>query len=139
VGRLISTSDPDVHSVIVLFFLSVSSVVTNYSTNEFYLVRDLLSWADAQRFCQNNFTDLASLHPPEQEDIFNMGLEGLWIGLSQLNQVWSWVDLSQVDTADWAPGEPASTGNCSENQKYQEGHVMSFNCIQNTDTQTVHK
>ncbi|XP_051781377.1 macrophage mannose receptor 1-like [Erpetoichthys calabaricus] len=42
-----------------------------------------------------------------------MGLEGLWIGLSQLNQVWSWVDLSQVDTADWAPGEPASTGNCA--------------------------
>ncbi|XP_051780188.1 macrophage mannose receptor 1-like [Erpetoichthys calabaricus] len=93
----------------------VSSVVTNYSTNEFYLVRDLLSWADAQRFCQNNFTDLASLHPPEQEDVrlkvLNMSVTYAWIGLSKPAGKWVWTDNTNLEVAEWAPGEPDNYNN----------------------------
>ncbi|KAG2468195.1 MRC1 protein, partial [Polypterus senegalus] len=94
---------------------AVSSVVTNYSTNEFYLVRDSLSWADAQRFCQNNFTDLASLHPPEQEDIrlrvLNMSVVYAWIGLSKPAGKWVWTDNTNLEVAQWAPKQPDNNNN----------------------------
>ncbi|KAL7880762.1 hypothetical protein SRHO_G00030160 [Serrasalmus rhombeus] len=56
-------------------------------TRQFYVVNEKKNWTDAQNYCRENFTDLATIESQEEMNALLAGVigtEGLfWIGLSQ--------------------------------------------------------
>uniref|UniRef100_A0A8C4RNW9 C-type lectin domain-containing protein n=1 Tax=Erpetoichthys calabaricus TaxID=27687 RepID=A0A8C4RNW9_ERPCA len=105
-----------------LFTLSLSSMLKiqdiNYNLQGFnpqlfYISNVLMSWMDAQDYCRRHFTDLAIL-PSNAKDVrqqfLKLSLNTFWVGLSHPASMWIWANGSQLQDADWAPGEPSNVG-----------------------------
>ncbi|XP_063048674.1 macrophage mannose receptor 1-like, partial [Engraulis encrasicolus] len=81
------------------------------STHPYVLVQEWKTWRDAQRYCRDEYTDLASLrNQTENDKIYSDILSGLgnksypWIGL--FRDAWEWSDGSNSSFRHWAPEEP---------------------------------
>uniref|UniRef100_A0A3B1K1V6 C-type lectin domain-containing protein n=1 Tax=Astyanax mexicanus TaxID=7994 RepID=A0A3B1K1V6_ASTMX len=71
-------------------------------TRQFHVVKEAKNWTEAQKYCRENFTDLATIENQEELDAVKSALKGatghFWIGLRQnpeqkTNRVSSCVDL----------------------------------------------
>ncbi|XP_070849871.1 ladderlectin-like [Chaetodon trifascialis] len=81
------------------------------------------TWALAQRICQANGGNLASVHN-RYEDLYLRRLTRnrlTWIGLSDAQQerYWFWIDGTRVNYAAWARGQP--------NNSYRREHCVHMN------------
>ncbi|XP_063072711.1 macrophage mannose receptor 1-like [Engraulis encrasicolus] len=81
------------------------------SIHPYVLVKQKKYWTDAQRYCREKHTDLASgRNQAENDKIYTDILSGLaadafpWIGL--FRDAWEWSDGSSSSFRHWAPGEP---------------------------------
>ncbi|XP_063042954.1 C-type mannose receptor 2-like [Engraulis encrasicolus] len=81
------------------------------STPPYVLVEEKKNWADAQRYCRDKYTDLASVRNQAANDkIYTDILSGLaynpfpWIGLFR---EWEWSDGSSSSFRNWASGQPS--------------------------------
>ncbi|XP_028419524.1 macrophage mannose receptor 1-like [Perca flavescens] len=90
---------------------------------DYYFIGEKKTWDDAQKYCRNHFTDLATVSSMTDtktlKDANNQ--DGAWIGLYSMykknkNNVWRW-SLPGVEFTNnsWAPGEPNDAGNDPEN------------------------
>ena len=86
------------------------------STHPYVLVTDSnKKWADAQRYCREKHTDLASVrNETETEKIKEVlgGTHEAWIGL--FRDAWEWSDGSTSSFRHWETGEPSSDGFCAQ-------------------------
>uniref|UniRef100_A0A087YLS7 C-type lectin domain-containing protein n=1 Tax=Poecilia formosa TaxID=48698 RepID=A0A087YLS7_POEFO len=71
----------------------------------YYFVNTLLTWTEAQKFCRENYVDLASVRNQTENDIIRtlIGSSTVWIGLYR-EKLWS--DSSDSLFRYWADGEP---------------------------------
>ncbi|XP_048034378.1 macrophage mannose receptor 1-like [Megalobrama amblycephala] len=71
----------------------------------FVPVQDLKNWTEAQRYCRDKHTDLASVrNESENNQIMQLtSPNDTWIGLHRL---WVWSDNSTSTFTHWKPGEP---------------------------------
>ncbi|XP_062410771.1 macrophage mannose receptor 1-like [Sardina pilchardus] len=78
------------------------------STHPYVLVTEWKTWADAQRYCRENHTDLASVRNQTENDQIEgvRGDEEAWIGLFRA----SWSDGSSSSFRHWKDGEPDNQG-----------------------------
>ncbi|XP_037389951.1 macrophage mannose receptor 1-like [Pygocentrus nattereri] len=110
-------------------------------TRQFYVVNEKKTWTDAQKYCRENFTDLATIESQEEMNALLPVLNGktgyFWIGLRQkenanntcfqgapaglpmtsgVNRCWTWSDGSYFSYSKWNSGEPnnAGTDNCGD-------------------------
>ncbi|XP_062372613.1 secretory phospholipase A2 receptor-like [Sardina pilchardus] len=78
------------------------------STQPYVLVNVEKNWADAQRYCRENHTDLASVRNQAENDQIKKvkGETGaiVWIGL--FRDAWEWSDGSSSSFRYWNTGEP---------------------------------
>ncbi|XP_062372051.1 macrophage mannose receptor 1-like [Sardina pilchardus] len=76
------------------------------STHPYVLVTELKIWADAQRYCREKHTDLASVRNQAENDQIEAVRGGTyaWIGL--FRDVWEWSDVSSSSFRHWSTGEP---------------------------------
>ncbi|KAL6491144.1 hypothetical protein MHYP_G00014890 [Metynnis hypsauchen] len=100
-------------------------------TCQFHVVNENKNWTDAQNYCRENFTDLATIESQEEMNALITVLNGrkgyFWIGLRQKvqqnNISWIWSDGSNSSYRYWYPGEPSNRvgDNCVEmgNVAYQ--------------------
>ncbi|KAL6481107.1 hypothetical protein MHYP_G00091870 [Metynnis hypsauchen] len=60
--------------------------------NRFVFINDLKSWHDAQSYCRQNYTDLASVRNQTENDVIKVAANGktVWIGLFRVS--WKWSD-----------------------------------------------
>uniref|UniRef100_A0A8B9JAC4 C-type lectin domain-containing protein n=1 Tax=Astyanax mexicanus TaxID=7994 RepID=A0A8B9JAC4_ASTMX len=80
----------------------------------FYVVNDNKNWTEAQKYCREKFTDLATIQNQEEVDAVKSALNGasgyFWIGLrqdpEQTIRSWIWSDGSNSSYTDWSDGEP---------------------------------
>ncbi|KAF7710822.1 hypothetical protein HF521_009694, partial [Silurus meridionalis] len=89
----------------------------------YHAVNVLKTWPDAQRYCREKFTDLATVDSVDdvysvmnQVDFTYSGL--LWIGLQRpINNLWWWSlgDEPLSDYFNWATGNPSGIGQCVSN------------------------
>ncbi|KAJ8272524.1 hypothetical protein GJAV_G00090200 [Gymnothorax javanicus] len=117
-----------------MFFL-ISGFCTLWSclSLQYHLVEDEKSWSDAQSFCRQNYTDLASLLHQGQEALLPQSSRDAWIGL---RGTWQWSlahpDLYQEaegSSLNWAEGEPNNfngSQNCAA--MIQELGFFNFPC-----------
>ncbi|XP_072543769.1 macrophage mannose receptor 1-like [Salminus brasiliensis] len=72
-------------------------------TRQFHVVKEGKNWTEAQKYCRENFTDLATIENQEEMDTVNATLNGttgiFWIGLRQKS--WIWSDGSNFSYSDW--------------------------------------
>ncbi len=71
----------------------------------FVPVPEKKNWTDAQKYCREKHTDLASVrNESENNQIQNMLTDNtVWIGLHRL---WVWSDNSTASFTHWKSGEP---------------------------------
>ncbi|KAG9274667.1 macrophage mannose receptor 1-like, partial [Astyanax mexicanus] len=76
-------------------------------TRQFYLVNERKNWTEAQKYCREKFTDLATIQNQEEVDAVKSALNGasgyFWIGLRQ--DPWIWSDGSNSSYRNWISGE----------------------------------
>ncbi|XP_048092624.1 macrophage mannose receptor 1-like [Alosa alosa] len=88
------------------------------STQPYVLVTEKKNWTDAQRYCREKHTDLASVrNQAENDQIDNVrggGYNHAWIGL--FRDAWEWSDGSSSSFRLWDFGEPKYDGikNCAQ-------------------------
>ncbi|XP_076145652.1 macrophage mannose receptor 1-like [Alosa pseudoharengus] len=123
------------------------------STHPYVLVTEEKNWTDAQRYCREKHTDLASVRNQAENDQIeevragshvggashNNGNRVAWIGL--FRDAWEWSDGSRSSFRHWKTGEPnygssdefcAETLNASRGQWNDAGchHPRSFICYE---------
>ncbi|XP_072518023.1 C-type mannose receptor 2-like [Salminus brasiliensis] len=78
-----------------------------YGTDEYIWINQYMSWADAQHYCRENYTDLASVRSwAENQRILNItGGSNVWIGLYR-TRLWS--DQHNLTYENWRPAIPYS-------------------------------
>ncbi|XP_062372024.1 macrophage mannose receptor 1-like [Sardina pilchardus] len=85
------------------------------STHPYVLVTEEKNWADAQRYCREEHTDLASVRNQAENDQIEAvkGGRKAWIGL--FIDAWEWSDGSSSSFRHWNTGEPNNAdGSCTE-------------------------
>uniref|UniRef100_W5KR51 C-type lectin domain-containing protein n=1 Tax=Astyanax mexicanus TaxID=7994 RepID=W5KR51_ASTMX len=107
---------------------------------KFVLVKIASNWRDAETYCWQYYTNLATIHSDqEQQDVWDLLTDSdiVWIGLGFDN--WLWSDGSKTTFRYWHPGQPYSAtddGNCAMVSTSWGGDwddtacngVMSFMC-----------
>ncbi|XP_043078721.1 macrophage mannose receptor 1-like [Puntigrus tetrazona] len=86
-------------------------VCFNDSTG-FITTESAMTWRDAQSYCRQQHTDLASISSPEQQNLLSNELS-LWIGL--FLDSWEWSDQSNLSFRHWDADQPSQTsgsGDC---------------------------
>ncbi|KAL2078887.1 hypothetical protein ACEWY4_024631 [Coilia grayii] len=91
------------------------------STHPYVLIEVEKNWRDAQRYCRENHTDLASVrNQTENTQIQNTINQTpnttdnyVWIGL--FRDAWEWSDGSSSSFRHWGPGEP-NYGSSNQNE-----------------------
>uniref|UniRef100_A0A4W5KK48 C-type lectin domain-containing protein n=1 Tax=Hucho hucho TaxID=62062 RepID=A0A4W5KK48_9TELE len=101
----------------LLKHLLVFQIDTN-RTRKYILITEKKTWSEAQRYCQKNHTDLASVKDEvEKMDIQNITQEEVWIGLYR---EWRWSDQSGSTFRNWMAGEPNGADVGTQNKKHEE-------------------
>ncbi|XP_073724369.1 macrophage mannose receptor 1-like isoform X1 [Misgurnus anguillicaudatus] len=86
-------------------------------------IKQNTNWRDAQIFCREHHTDLASVRNQNEskqiQDIINNSKISVWIGL--FSDSWEWSDQSNFTFRYWKSGEPSigTDKNCTEVQMNQ--------------------
>nr|XP_033465848.1 uncharacterized protein LOC117246184 [Epinephelus lanceolatus] len=98
-------------------------------TSSFVKVNTYSNWNEAQRFCRENYVDLASIRNQAENDIIENMSAGsfLWIGLHR-EKLWS--DGSSSLFRHWANGQPDfSAGECVTTAFNDSGRWSDDNCF----------
>ncbi|KAI4888302.1 hypothetical protein NFI96_031298 [Prochilodus magdalenae] len=98
----------------VLLLFSALWTLSLCGTRHFHLVNKQKNWTEAQSYCREKFTDLATIESQKEMDALIAVLNGrggrFWIGLKQKdlqdNTNWTWSDGSDSSYRYWNTGEP---------------------------------
>ncbi|XP_065122069.1 macrophage mannose receptor 1-like [Paramisgurnus dabryanus] len=94
------------------------------------LIKTSKNWRDAQSYCRQYHTDLATIHNSvEQNQVYTLDGSGqrVWIGL--FADSWQWSDLRKFYFRYWAAGQP-TTGDCVAMSTADSGKLATYICDQ---------
>ncbi|XP_043076576.1 C-type lectin 1-like isoform X2 [Puntigrus tetrazona] len=103
-----------------------------YNGHSNTMVLSAKTWSDAQSYCRQYYTDLATIHNSEENNqITKIILTGwyIWIGLFQNS--WEWSDKSNTFFRHWAAGEPSQSsgsGDCAGMTRANSGKWIPESC-----------
>ncbi|XP_055059003.2 snaclec purpureotin subunit beta-like, partial [Misgurnus anguillicaudatus] len=88
------------------------------------------NWRDAQSYCRQYHTDLATIHNSvEQKQVYSLFPSGWWAWLGLVADSWQWSDLRKFYFRYWAAGQP-TTGDCVAMSTTDSGKWASYSCDQ---------
>ncbi|XP_058240393.1 macrophage mannose receptor 1-like [Hemibagrus wyckioides] len=84
-------------------------------TSSYIYISTAMIWSEAQSYCRQHHTDLASVRNSAESSVIMAMIPGpTWIGL--FRDSWKWSDQANFTTITWATGEPnnaAGNENCA--------------------------
>ncbi|XP_051800025.1 macrophage mannose receptor 1-like [Acanthochromis polyacanthus] len=102
--------------LLALWCLSGWFVLPSCPLHQYYFVNQPLTWHEAQTYCRERFTDLATVHSMTEmnqliDTVSSTGyFSPFWIGaFSEIN--WKWSDGSEAEYRHWGSGQPNSVLN----------------------------
>ncbi|XP_017316548.1 macrophage mannose receptor 1 [Ictalurus punctatus] len=95
------------------------SITLQDDRHQYYLIKNLATWSDAQSYCKSNYDNLATVQTDDDWERFNIEAESKgvpatgWIGL--YNNVNTWYLINNgigvyISRSFWAPGQPDNAG-----------------------------
>ncbi|XP_067301518.1 C-type mannose receptor 2-like isoform X2 [Pseudorasbora parva] len=104
---------------------------------QYYFGNQNLNWTEAQKYCRDNYTDLATItntqDQNEAELVMNGGPNSVWIGLRSTKDSWIWslsnltfYTENEFQYRNWEPGQPQGDGNCAFMNN--NGHWHDITC-----------
>ncbi|XP_066580871.1 secretory phospholipase A2 receptor [Amia ocellicauda] len=113
----------------LILLLTVLCPLGSCHFRQFYFINKTLNWTEAQRYCRDNYTDLASIDKQKELDqLLNVthspGTETAWIGLRRdCRENWQWSDGEELRFTHWKSHLPCTALNTEgswENRSCQE-------------------
>ncbi|XP_043077432.1 macrophage mannose receptor 1-like [Puntigrus tetrazona] len=96
----------------------------------YILVQSAKIWSDAQSYCRQHYTDLATIHNSDELDQINQILLSgyvIWIGL--FLDSWGWSDQWDLSFRHWAAGQTSQTsGDCVGMTRTNSGRWSQYSC-----------
>jgi len=104
----------------------------------FVHIKEAMTWTEAQSYCREHHTDLASVRDPRDNQMIRELIpagQKVWIGL--FRDSWKWVDGSNFSFTYWAANEPngaletCGTANFEDSGKWEDvscGRKTAFIC-----------
>ncbi|XP_059208033.1 C-type mannose receptor 2-like [Centropristis striata] len=99
----------------------------------FNLTDDRMIWTEAQSYCREHHTDLASVRNQAENqkvhELIPAGVRYVWIGL--FRDSWKWSDGSSSSFRRWLPGQPDNskgTEACAAADFRSSGRWVDLNC-----------
>lgn len=89
------------------FVISYLFQIETIVTNKYILIAEYKTWSDAQLYCREKHTDLASVRNTTERDAIKSilpkvtGIYRVWIGLNKSLGVWRWSDQSGFSIKSW--------------------------------------
>ncbi|KAI4890375.1 hypothetical protein NFI96_021530, partial [Prochilodus magdalenae] len=84
------------------------------NTNKYMLISDSMNWSDAQSYCREKHTDLASVRNQPENDMIKNAASGGTVWIRLYRNSWEWSDQSSSLFRYWAPTQPDNAGeNCT--------------------------
>ncbi|XP_056091691.1 C-type lectin 1 [Rhinichthys klamathensis goyatoka] len=84
--------------------------VTFSRLHEFVYVSEVMNWNNAQKYCRQHYTDLATVDDQEDHDqlLKTVGMGHVWLGLVRTTYggPYGWSDQSSSTFTRWKPGKP---------------------------------
>ncbi|XP_039524868.1 C-type lectin 1-like isoform X2 [Pimephales promelas] len=98
-------------NAVIFVLLSALTPVAFSQLHDFIFVPLNVSWSEAQAFCREHYTDLATVDDKEDNDnLLNVmaNVSSAWIGLHRTSSASPliWSDQSGSTFSDWAAGQP---------------------------------
>ncbi|KAK6469623.1 lymphocyte antigen 75-like, partial [Huso huso] len=84
------------------FFSGICAVASGHF-RKYHFVKDEKSWFDAQSYCREKHTDLATIESQAETEKLNIsaGLTNAWIGLYYDKENWQWSNGDNVSYYNW--------------------------------------
>uniref|UniRef100_A0AAY4EQ77 C-type lectin domain-containing protein n=1 Tax=Denticeps clupeoides TaxID=299321 RepID=A0AAY4EQ77_9TELE len=90
---------------------------TYFQSHFYYISTEMKPWAKSREDCKSRGAELVIINSKdEQEFLSRLGRE-VWIGLTDSDGSWKWVDSTKLTTGYWDKGQPNSYGgneDCAE-------------------------
>ncbi|XP_058240493.1 putative C-type lectin domain family 20 member A [Hemibagrus wyckioides] len=101
----------------------------NTGSSRYIVISTSKSFSNAQSYCRQYHTDLASVTTIEENTLIKGKVSGnAWIGLSR--DTWKWVDQSTFSTFSWVTGKPGGAGTYDNCGHFFNGLVDAAPCSQ---------
>ncbi|XP_016393998.1 macrophage mannose receptor 1 [Sinocyclocheilus rhinocerous] len=113
------------------YYESCSTVLPFVCFNDstgFIINNTAMTWRDAQSYCRQHHTDLASISSPEQQNLIS-NESSLWIGL--FLDSWQWSDRRNLSFRYWEadqPSQSSGSGDCVGMSRNNSGKWAQYSC-----------
>ena len=101
------------HLLKTALYPSGLSALSANNVRRYHYVKELKTWAEAQSYCREKFTDLATVDNQDDNDRMQSVLEDsavqAWIGLYDDTKLWNWAlgnEDFNIEFSPWAPNQP---------------------------------
>ncbi|MCI4394808.1 hypothetical protein PGIGA_G00172970 [Pangasianodon gigas] len=101
--------------------------VRNTGSSRYIPISTSMAFHDAQSYCRQHHTDLASVRDVEEKSIIKKTVSSnSWVGL--FRDLWKWSDRSNFSTIDWVSGKPWGVGKTDNCGNFINGQVDAAQC-----------
>ncbi|XP_065132923.1 macrophage mannose receptor 1-like isoform X2 [Paramisgurnus dabryanus] len=101
-------------------------------TTGYIKINDRKNWTDAQSYCRQYHTDLATVRSPdEQSQLYAVVGDGPWVWIGLFKDSWQWSDQWSLFFRNWAAGDPSQTsgsGDCAAISTTNSGKWVQHSC-----------